>query len=95
MQRMHEPHDYLCSPRGRLRDILEDSEIPRNESIVTNAVFPRCYTEKAPNARHRQGKQKTGDTYKQHKLFTFTFTFTNESAQLTDQAPGTIERAVT
>ena len=40
MQRMHEPQDYLCSPRGpsNSRDILEDSEIPRNESIVTSRV---------------------------------------------------------
>ena len=31
MQRMHEPQDYRCSPRGPARDIFEDSEIPRTK----------------------------------------------------------------
>ena len=44
MQRMHEPQDYLCSPRGPSRDILEDSEILRNESIITQSCKRRVTT---------------------------------------------------
>ena len=44
-----------------------------------------CYTERATNAWNRQGTQKTGNIHNQPKR--------QSIAQLTDQAPGTIERA--
>ena len=31
--------------------------------VVPNEVAKQCYTEKAPNAWHRHGTQKTGNTY--------------------------------
>ena len=69
----------------------------RCPDTVTKIEHNVCYREKASNAWHRQETQETGNTYNRHKLFTFTFTFTNDRQQAhlkdLDPAQGTIERA--